>query len=84
MRRTVSPGFRGGRLNVDIYGNDIFNRRRHRARYAGANTRVGQTYHNLGMDSSSRKTPRLGTSPHQALNAVGAIFKFRQWDRYLI
>ena len=88
----ISPGasFLEGAANIDIYGNDIFNVTDDGIELdgAGANTRVwGNRIHNSGHNGFSFQ-PQTAAPwyiiRNQVVNAAESIFKFRQWDRYVI
>lgn len=88
----ISPGatFAAGATNIDIYGNDIFDVTDDGIELdgAGANTRVwGNRIQNAGHNGFSFQPQSAAPwyiIRNQVVNAVESIFKFRQWDRYLL
>ena len=88
----VSPGASNaaGATNIDIYGNDIFNVTDDGIELdgSGANTRVwGNRIHNAGHNGFSFQPQSAAPwyiIRNQVVNAAESIFKFRQWDRYVI
>jgi hypothetical protein len=88
----ISPGASNaaGAKNIDIYGNDIFDVTDDGIELdgAGANTRVwGNRIHNSGHNGFSFQ-PQTAAPwyiiRNQVVNAAESIFKFRDWDRYVI
>jgi len=88
----ISPGatFAAGATNIDIYGNDIFDVTDDGIELdgSGANTRVwGNRIHNAGHNGFSFQ-PQTAAPwyivRNQVVNAAESIFKFRQWDRYVL
>ncbi len=88
----ISPGatFATGATNIDIYGNDIFDVTDDGIELdgAGANTRVwGNRIQNVGHNGFSFQPQSAAPwyiIRNQIVNAGESIFKFRQWDRYLL
>lgn len=88
----ISPGasFAAGARNIDIYGNDIFNVTDDGIELdgAGANTRVwGNRIHNAGHNGFSFQPQEAAPwyiVRNQMVNAQESVFKFRQWDRFVI
>jgi len=88
----ISPGATNafGATNIDIYGNDIFDVTDDGIELdgSGANTRVwGNRIHNAGHNGFSFQPQ--GAAPwyivrNQVVNAAESLFKFRQWDRFVI
>ena len=88
----ISPGASNalGTVNIDIYGNDIFDVTDDGIELdgSGANTRVfGNRIQNAGHNGLSFQPQ--STAPwyiirNQIVNSSESIFKFRQWDRYVI
>ena len=88
----VSPGATNavGAANIDIYGNDIFDVTDDGIELdgSGANTRVwGNRIHNAGHNGFSFQPQSAAPwyiIRNQVVNAAESIFKFRQWDRFVI